>query len=82
MPIFEYKCGDCGTTSEFLVGVAKESDDIACSSCGGSKLTKLFSAVNFATKGSAYVGACESCCGGHEQGATPRCEMGSPCPHN
>ena len=46
MPIFEYRCGDCGATSEFLVGVAKESDDIECSSCGGTRMTKMFSPVN------------------------------------
>ena len=51
MPIFEYKCSDCGAVSEFLTGVAQDETDPACSSCGGTKLSKLFSVMSFSVKG-------------------------------
>ena len=38
MPIYEYKCSDCGETSELLVGIGRNSDDLVCRSCGGSRL--------------------------------------------
>lgn len=44
MPIYEYKCEDCGTVSEFIVFSADE--EVACRSCSGKKLTKLMSAHN------------------------------------
>jgi putative FmdB family regulatory protein len=46
MPIFEYKCEDCGTSFEKLVrnGVA-----VACPSCGKDHLKQQFS--TFAARG-------------------------------
>ena len=44
MPIYEYKCSDCGETSELLVGVGRNSDELICRSCGGSRLEALMSA--------------------------------------
>jgi putative FmdB family regulatory protein len=42
MPIFEYKCADCGEISEFLQGSGKKPD-IICAHCGGKDLAKQFS---------------------------------------
>jgi len=42
MPIYEYKCMDCGGVSEILV--LKESDSVRCKDCDGTRLTKLMSA--------------------------------------
>lgn len=50
MPIFEYKCGSCGTVSEFLVGVAKEKEKILCGDCGSSHMMKVFSPMSFTVK--------------------------------
>ena len=44
MPIYEYKCSDCGETSELLVGIGRNSDELVCRSCGGSRLEPLLSA--------------------------------------
>ncbi len=42
MPIFEYKCSECGNVSEFLeIGGDKKTR--ICAHCGGKKLTKKFS---------------------------------------
>ena len=42
MPIFEYRCIDCGTYSEVLVMVS--GDKPRCSGCGGNRLKKMLSA--------------------------------------
>jgi len=42
MPIFEYKCDDCGTTFEKLVRRAG-GEEVLCPSCGETHLTQQFS---------------------------------------
>jgi putative FmdB family regulatory protein len=41
MPIFEYRCSDCGHELELLV--LKTSGPSRCPSCGGEKLERLLS---------------------------------------
>jgi putative FmdB family regulatory protein len=41
MPIFEYRCSDCGHELELLV--RKTSVPVRCPSCGGAKLERLLS---------------------------------------
>lgn len=62
MPIYEYKCEDCGTISEFIV--FSDDEEMACRSCSGTKLTKLMSAHNTSTSsGSASMPNFGGCCG-------------------
>lgn len=42
MPIFEYRCLDCGTFSEILVVASKDKPQ--CNGCGSNKLEKMISA--------------------------------------
>jgi len=42
MPIFEYKCGNCGQISEFLEKANSKANN-KCLSCGSDKLEKQFS---------------------------------------
>ena len=71
MPIFEYRCQNCGQTNEFLVLGKQES--LHCRQCGSEDLRKLMSAANtssaskerFAEKGSG------SCCGSPNSCDTP-----------
>jgi putative FmdB family regulatory protein len=44
MPIYEYRCEECGTLSTFLV-LKQEGFKPACKKCGGTRLTKLISRV-------------------------------------
>ncbi len=49
MPVFEYKCGDCGKVTEFLeIGGQKKNK--VCSHCGSRKLTKQFSVFSAGVK--------------------------------
>ncbi|MGO9451696.1 MAG: FmdB family zinc ribbon protein [Candidatus Binataceae bacterium] len=43
MPIFEYKCDDCGTKFEKLVRRTADADAIRCPSCGTDHLTTEYS---------------------------------------
>ena len=43
MPIFEYKCDDCGTKFEKLVRRSADADAIRCPSCGTDHLTTEYS---------------------------------------
>ena len=47
MPMYEYRCADCGTVSEILTGVAREDPEVVCDECGGTNLKKLISVSNF-----------------------------------
>ena len=49
MPIFEYKCSGCGTVSEIFTNIARQSDPLACKSCGGTSLEKLLSTASIGT---------------------------------
>jgi putative FmdB family regulatory protein len=78
MPIFEYKCGSCGTVSEFLVGVSTETESIACEACGSAKMKKVFSSMSIAVKSTAAAG-CPSCPAHEHASHRTACEaMGCP----
>ncbi|WP_341643650.1 FmdB family zinc ribbon protein [Thauera sp. SDU_THAU2] len=53
MPIYEYRCPDCGFQKEHL---QKMSDDplSTCPSCGAANYAKLLSAAGFQLKGSGW----------------------------
>lgn len=42
MPLYEFKCEDCGTATELLILGAKEK--LVCNSCGSFNLAKQISA--------------------------------------
>lgn len=47
MPIYEYRCGDCGKISSFLTFSVKEAFTPSCKHCGSNNLTKIVSRVAF-----------------------------------
>ncbi|MDA8107451.1 MAG: zinc ribbon domain-containing protein [Betaproteobacteria bacterium] len=53
MPIYEYRCADCGFQDEFLQKVS-EAPLTVCPSCGKASLRKLLSAAGFQLKGSGW----------------------------
>ena len=44
MPIYEYRCNDCGTEFEELTLSANGPHDISCRACDSSHVTRLLSA--------------------------------------
>jgi putative FmdB family regulatory protein len=63
MPLFEFKCRDCGTTFEKIV--PSSTTEVICKECESSKVEKLLSvfAVGASSRsaGSVEPGPCESC---------------------
>jgi len=63
MPLFEFKCRDCGTTFEKIV--PSSTTQVACKKCAGPHVEKLLSV--FAVGGSSHssasfeVGPCGAC---------------------
>jgi putative FmdB family regulatory protein len=53
MPIYEYRCPDCGFEDEYLQKVS-EPPITLCPSCGKPNFRKLVSAVGFQLKGSGW----------------------------
>ena len=53
MPIYEYRCTDCGFQDEYLQKLS-EAPLTACPSCGKATFRKLVSAAGFQLKGSGW----------------------------
>jgi putative FmdB family regulatory protein len=71
MPVFDYRCNDCGTTYDIYHKVKEITDDVICPHCGSAAHKKLMSAatVSVGTKSSSSYDppSCETgggCCGG------------------
>lgn len=72
MPLYEYKCKECGEISEHLIGVGSEKPDLACAACGSDHLNRLISIVSV-NRGAEPA----TCCGGHVAG-----ECNGTCEHS
>lgn len=53
MPIYEYRCAECGFQNEYLQKIS-EPPMTVCPSCGKESLRKLVSAAGFQLKGSGW----------------------------
>jgi len=45
MPLFEYRCNECGRTFSLLVGMTAVKAKLVCPKCGSKKATKLISRI-------------------------------------
>jgi len=66
MPIYEYKCDDCGGVSEFLENYASKSPH-SCEHCGGKNVHRVMSVFSAAMDGKSITGgsgSCSSCSSG------------------
>jgi len=72
MPIYEYKCSDCGATSEIITVGNTSGDDVVCAKCGATKLEKKMSAAALPKMAARPTG--KTCCGRDEKcGGGPSC---------
>jgi putative FmdB family regulatory protein len=77
MPIYEYRCRDCGDCFEVLQRVGEGPEALACRGCGAGSLEKQFSTFATASSSSqaAAAGAMDcgagACCGGGSCGFDP-----------
>ena len=64
MPIYEYRCGDCGTKFEKLVRRCSDADTQECPSCGEKHLTREHSTFSAQVAGGGKSAEGPSCPGG------------------
>jgi len=77
MPIYQYRCQECGKVSEFLILSSTENKVLICQGCGGQNLEKLISAPILVRSGAATPGT--TCCGREERCEAPPCSTGERC---
>ena len=70
MPIYEYRCKNCGKQVEILVRSGM-NDSPACPDCGSTLLERLLSVPYVMTGESRPAG--RTCCGQEERCETPPC---------
>jgi putative FmdB family regulatory protein len=76
MPIYDFKCRDCGRVSEILVR-STDSREVCCPGCGGVNLERLIPSSFLVKAGSPSSGG--TCCGRAERCQTPPCSTGEGC---
>lgn len=76
MPIYDYRCKECGRVSEVFVRNI-EGGAIRCPHCGSEDVEKLFSASYIIRMGEAAPGT--TCCGRDSRCDTPPCSTDDVC---
>jgi putative FmdB family regulatory protein len=61
MPIYEYRCLECGEEFERLVRSMNPALEVECPKCGGRKVKKLLSTFGIETSGSVSEPVCPTC---------------------
>ena len=65
MPIYEYKCSDCGNIFEILTTSSDNAEKVHCNKCNSDDVTKIISAGSFRhTSGMSLPSAPAAGCGG------------------
>ena len=77
MPLYEYKCKQCGVENEFLSHIGDTGKGLACKSCGSKKLEKMLSVTTIPVHPSPGNG--KTCCGLDEKCDSPPCGTGCCC---
>jgi putative FmdB family regulatory protein len=76
MPIYDFKCDECGTVAEVFLREGDPSK-ARCPNCGGSAMRKLFSSFNTISGGPNTGGT--TCCGREERCGEPPCSDDGGC---
>lgn len=80
MPIYEYKCSDCGFQKEFLQKMS-DAPLTKCTECGKETFSKLLSAAGFQLKGSGwYQTDFKSGLSGKQEAVAPSAPAPASCP--
>lgn len=75
MPIYDYRCRECGRVSEVLVRTS--TGEVRCPHCGDEDMEQLVSAPYMIKMDAAAPGT--TCCGRTERCETPPCSSGDVC---
>lgn len=81
MPIYEYKCENCGKVIEIFHQAPSQESLPACPDCGSTKLTKLLSTPGMVKVGDGSIPG-TTCCGRTERCDKPPCSDDDVCRRN
>ncbi len=79
MPIYEYRCGDCGHQKDHLQKLS-DAPIAACPACGSAAYAKQLSAAGFQLKGSGWYATDfkgGGCAAGSKSDNPPPCQGGT-----
>jgi putative FmdB family regulatory protein len=76
MPIYDYKCQECGEVVELLMSVPGDSEIPVCPHCGSHNMEKLVSAPSLLRY---RTNSGTTCCGREERCEKPPCSTGERC---
>ena len=79
MPIYDYKCRDCGRVSEILVR-GEGSKEVRCAGCGSGNMERLINSSYMIRMNAPAPGT--TCCGNTERCDSPPCSSGGACHRN
>ena len=68
MPIFDYKCEDCGSRYEVFHKIKEDSEIIVCPDCNSKSYKKLMSAASVGSSASSDL---SSSCSAYQSGGCP-----------
>ncbi len=57
MPIYEFRCNNCGSIQEFIVTGSDGQVDMKCRECDGEDLERVLSSTNYSMGGSSGASA-------------------------
>jgi len=75
MPIYDFKCRECGGISEVLLRTAGKA--VCCPNCGSENMERLISASYMVKTEATAPGT--TCCGRTERCDAPPCSTGDVC---
>jgi len=52
VPVYSYRCEDCGAQFDLLVGVGTDDEEPKCQKCGSRNIKRLLSSFGFKIEGS------------------------------
>ena len=64
MPIYEYKCTECGHTFSRLQSIGASADGVRCPKCKNKNVERLLSSFASTSTGSSARGPAPSCSSG------------------
>ena len=79
MPIYEFRCRECGKVSDFILNGSSDGKKPACLGCGSRNLEKLISTPSLMKHKTNPPGT--TCCGRTERCETPPCSESGSCCH-
>ncbi len=76
MPIYDFRCHECGRVSEIFLRSANDQV-VRCPGCGSQNMERLITASYMIKMGTPAQGT--TCCGRTERCETPPCSTGGIC---